>query len=150
MRPIVFLATTLFLGTAIGAAASPASAERPTRAAPPVATSMVFDVPGVPAAAGGCKSVEAFTSSAVPALQKNGCLGCHSGASAGATAALDLKSVGKDNTAACAQALTRVNLASKPQSSIIDAATGSLTHAGGKVADKPAFIASLLGWINKE
>jgi len=102
------------------------------------------------AAGGGCKSVATFTSSAGPELRKEGCLGCHAGGEARATNALDLTGVGKDDAAACAQALKKVNLASKPQSAIIQAATGAQPHAGGKVSDPASFSAALLGWINNE
>ena len=101
-------------------------------------------------ASGGCKSVATFTSSAVPALQKDGCVGCHSGANASAKSALDLTSVGTNDTAACAQALAKVNLTNKAQSMIIQAPAGTHAHAGGKVDDTQAFTAALLGWMNNE
>jgi hypothetical protein len=98
----------------------------------------------------GCKSVTTFTSSAAPELRKDGCIGCHGGANAAATGALDLTNVDKDNAAACTQALKQVNPANRPQSAIIRAAVGAQTHVGGKVADAPAFTTALLGWINNE
>src|ERR1700677_4324414 len=84
-------------------------------------------------AASGCKSVATFTSSAAPELQKDGCLGCHSGANATAKSALDLTSVGTNDTVACAQALAKVNLANKAQSVIIQAPAGTHAPMGGKV-----------------
>jgi hypothetical protein len=106
--------------------------------------------PGAGPAAAGCKSVATFASSAVPELLKDGCTGCHAGASPGATGAFDLSSVGKDNAVACAKALGKVNLANKPQSAILQAAAGTLPHGGGKVTDTQPFTAALLGWINNE
>jgi len=99
-------------------------------------------------AAGGCKSVASFTSSAAPELQKDACVGCHSGPTA--KGAFDLSSIGTDNAAACAQALTKVNLANKAQSIIIRAPTGTHPHMGGKVEDTQAFTAAVLGWMNNE
>ena len=100
--------------------------------------------------AGACKSVATFTSSAAPQLQQDGCAGCHAGADAPATAAFNLTNLGKDNTAACSQALRDANLANRPQSAIIQAAAGAQAHKGGKVADTQAFTNALLGWINNE
>ncbi len=99
---------------------------------------------------GACKAVTTFTSSAVPAMRKDGCTGCHAGASAEATRVFDLTSVGKDDASACAQSLREVNLANKPQSPIIQAATGGQAHKGGKVDDPQAFTSALLAWINDE
>jgi hypothetical protein len=101
-------------------------------------------------APGGCKSVATFTSSAAPELQKDGCVGCHSGANATAKNALDLTSVGTNDTAACSQALAKVNLANRAQSVIIQAPAGAHAHMGGKVDDAAVFTAALLGWINNE
>ena len=84
------------------------------------------------------------------ALQKDGCAGCHAGSDASATAALDLTSVGKDNAAACSQALHAVDLANRPQSAIIQEAVGAQAHKGGTVADAQAFTSALLGWIANE
>jgi hypothetical protein len=99
---------------------------------------------------GGCKSVTTFTSSAEPEIKNDGCLGCHAGSNGAATSALDLTQVGKDDTMACAQALNKVNLTNKPQSAIIQAPAGNLTHQGGKVADTQPFTNAMLGWINNE
>jgi hypothetical protein len=98
----------------------------------------------------GCKSVAAFVSTAVPELQKDGCSGCHAGSNATATGALDLSSLGRDNAAACAQALNKVDLTNKLESPLIQAPAGTQTHMGGKVADTQGFTAALLGWINNE
>jgi hypothetical protein len=106
----------------------------------------------VSTAAGGaaCKSVATFKSSAVPVLKNDGCLGCHGGANPAAVRALDLSNVGKDDAAACAQALTKVNGSNKPQSAILQAVTGTQAHLGGKVKDAPVFTAGVMGWINNE
>jgi hypothetical protein len=120
-----------------------------TRSSVALGTSERAAAPGV-GITGGCKSVATFTSSAVPELRKDGCIGCHGGGSATATGALDLTNVDKDNAAACTQALKAVNPTSKPQSAIIQAAAGAQAHVGGKVANAPAFTSALLGWINNE
>jgi hypothetical protein len=83
-------------------------------------------------------------------MRKDGCMGCHAGTSPGATGVFNLTSVGKDDAAACAQALNKVNLSNKPQSAIIQAAAGTQAHEGGKVADTQAFTTALLGWVNNE
>jgi hypothetical protein len=101
-------------------------------------------------AAGGCKSVATFTSSAAPAMTKDNCLSCHAGGNGGATAALDLSQMNKNDTMACAQALNKVNLANKGQSPIIQAPAGNLTHQGGKVGDTAAFTQALTTWLNNE
>jgi hypothetical protein len=101
-------------------------------------------------AAGGCKSVATFTSSAAPAFRSAGCIGCHGGAMATATTAFDLAKLGKDDVAACAQALKKVDVANKPASAIFQATTGSLAHAGGKVADAAGFTRAVHGWIDNE
>ncbi len=134
MRFSILLAVAIAL-TACGAA-TPAPSDPPPASPLPIA--------------GACTSVATFTSSAAPQLQKDGCAGCHGGADAPATAALDLTNLGKDNTAACSQALHDVNLANRPQSAIIQAAAGAQAHKGGKVPDSQAFTNALLGWINNE
>jgi hypothetical protein len=101
-------------------------------------------------AVGGCKSVATFASSAAPELQKDGCVGCHSGANTTAKNALDLTSVGVNNGAACTQALAKVNLGDKAQSVLIQAPAGTHAHLGGKVGDIQAFTAAMMGWINNE
>ena len=133
MRPDCFLVTTLVL-VACGASTPEASAVRASTAS----------------SSDACKSVATFISSAAPQLQKEGCAGCHAGTDAGATTALDLTNVGKDNAAACSQALRAVNLTNRPQSAIIQAATGAQAHKGGTVGDAQAFKSALLGWIDNE
>ncbi|MGO8996520.1 MAG: hypothetical protein ACLQVI_24665 [Polyangiaceae bacterium] len=103
-----------------------------------------------PRAGGGCKSTATFVSSAVPALQRDGCVDCHGGGDQPATKAFNLGSVGKDNAAACAESLKMVSTANPPQSAIIQAAAGAQKHEGGKVKDAAAFTAALLGWIAHE
>jgi hypothetical protein len=98
---------------------------------------------------GGCKSVTTYTSSAVPAIQGNNCLSCHQGQNGGATGALDMTKVGTDNAGACAQALTKVNLADKPNSDIILAPTGKIQHPF-QVADPQGWTNAILGWIQNE
>ncbi len=100
--------------------------------------------------AGGCKSVATFTSSAAPAITKDNCLSCHAGSNAGATGALDLSQLNKNDTMACAQALNKVTLANKAQSPIIQAPAGNLTHQGGKVADTAAYTTAITTWLNNE
>lgn len=97
----------------------------------------------------GCKSVATFTSSAVPAIQGNTCLTCHDGSNAGATGALDLSNVGKDDAAACAQALSKVDLKNKPNSAILAAPTGKIQHPY-QVGDAAAWTAAINGWIANE
>ncbi len=100
---------------------------------------------------GGCKSAATYVTSAVPAIQANTCLSCHAGQSPQATGALDMQKVNKDNTAACAQALTQVNRANKPLSNIIVAPTGGGTHPYQvPAAGKQGYIDAMLGWINNE
>jgi hypothetical protein len=99
---------------------------------------------------GACKSLALFTSSAAPALQKDGCLSCHAGTNPSATTALDLTKVGKNDQVACASVLGKVNLANKPQSSILQTVTGTGPHLGGKVADASSYTSALLVWINAE
>jgi hypothetical protein len=98
---------------------------------------------------GGCKSVATYGSSAVPAIQGNTCLNCHQGQNPNATSALDMTQVGKDNTAACGQALSKVNLADKPNSAIILAPTGKIQHPF-QVGDAQGWTNAILGWINNE
>ena len=98
---------------------------------------------------GGCKSVTTYVSSAVPAIQNNTCLTCHQGQNGGATAALDMTDVGQDNARACAQALTKVNLTDKPNSTIIAAPTGKVQHPY-QVADPQGWTNAILGWIQNE
>jgi len=155
MRPSRVMMVTLFLATC-GALALvvPASGNEGSKAAPmnlsARPTDMVPSAERSALAPAGCKSVATFTSSAAPELQKDGCVGCHSGANATAKNALDLTNVGTNDTAACAQALAKVNLANKAQSVIIQAPAGAHAHMGAKVDDAAVFTAALLGWINNE
>jgi hypothetical protein len=132
MQPSSFLAVTIICA-ACGAAP-------PDPATPPTAGST----------AGACKSVATFTSSGAPQLQKDGCTGCHAGADASATGAFDLTSLGKNDAAACAQALRFVDVTSRPQSAILQVAVGTQAHKGGTVTDPQPFTSALLGWINNE
>jgi hypothetical protein len=142
MRLSALTASTLALVTSSALlVARPASTAPETRAT-------VTAIGGM--AAGGCKSVATFTSSALPELLKAGCMTYHAGTNAGATSALDLTTLGKDNVAACAQVLTKVSLANKPQSVIIKVAAGTQTHMGGRVADLQGYTAAMLGWMNNE
>jgi hypothetical protein len=98
---------------------------------------------------GGCKSQATFDSSAVPAIQSTQCLTCHQGQNQAATNALNLSTLATDRAAACAQALTKVNLANKPQSPIILHVSGGTTHPF-TVPDATAWRNAMLGWINNE
>jgi hypothetical protein len=138
------------IGDQAGARASSAQ-EEPSEAHEHSSRSRVgVTAAGAGLGGGGCKSVATFTSSAVPALQKDGCVACHSASNATARAALDLTSVGTNDAAACAQALTKVNLTNKAQSILIQAPAGTHSHLGGKVEDPQAYTAALLGWMNNE
>ena len=100
-------------------------------------------------APGGCQSVATFVSDAVPAIMANSCLTCHQGQNAGATAQMDLSMLGTNNTVACAQALTKVDLTNKPQSEIILAPTGGI--AGHPFQSASAnYKTMMLAWINNE
>ncbi len=64
------------------------------------------------------------------------------------THALDLTTLGKDNTAACSQALHDVT--SRTDRAIIRAAAGAQAHKGGKVSDTQAFKSARLAWIDNK
>jgi hypothetical protein len=98
---------------------------------------------------GGCKSVATFTADAVPAIQANQCLTCHQGENPTATASLDLSQVGKDNTTACGQALSQVNLTNPTQSNIILAPTGGIAAHPFKGASA-SYQTMMLEWIKAE
>jgi hypothetical protein len=98
---------------------------------------------------GGCKDVAGFTANAVPAIQANQCLNCHGSPGGSGYGSLDLTQVGVNDTAACAQALTRVNLANKPQSDILLAPTGGVAAHPFQQADAN-FKTMMLNWINNE
>jgi hypothetical protein len=101
---------------------------------------------------GGCKSPNTFIASAKPQLQNTGCVNCHRGQNAGATAALDLSQLGTNDVAACAQALNKVNLTNKPQSPIIQVAIGGQQHPFTiqDVNARNAYPGQMLNWINNE
>ena len=102
----------------------------------------------VDAGVSGCKSVATFTANAVPAIQNNTCLNCHNTGGSG-NGALDLSQVGKNNTAACAQALNKVNLAAKATSPILTAPTGGI--AAHPYKNAPATYTTMMNvWINSE
>jgi hypothetical protein len=98
---------------------------------------------------GGCKNVAGFTANAVPAIQANQCLNCHGSPTGSGYGSLDLTQVGIDDTAACAQALTRVNLTDKSQSDIILAPTGGVANQHFQNASS-TYATMMLTWINGE
>jgi cytochrome c553 len=104
---------------------------------------------GTEGGAGGCKAVATFTADAVPAIQANQCLTCHQGENPSATANLDLTMIGTDNAAACAQALTQVNLTTPSNSNIILAPTGGIAAHPFKGASAN-FKTMMLDWIMAE
>ena len=101
--------------------------------------------------AGGCKNVASFITNAVPAIQNNTCLNCHNTGGSG-NAALDLSGIASnpaDDTAACAQALGRVNLTTPAQSAIILAPTGGAP--GHPYTSAPAsYVTAMETWIQAE
>lgn len=123
-------------------------------------------------AGGGCKALGVFESSALPALQADlgdgkSCQTCHGETADGggievATAAMDLRMLGVDNAAACAQALFHVNLRDREKSNILLTPTGgpggSPSHpVKTRCADNPAppcvsneVVDGLLGWVRAE
>jgi len=111
---------------------------------------------------GGCKNVAGFQAIAGifkggqvngNALTPNCTAGCHK-AGGGGDGALDLNDLTlgtPDYTAACAQALTKVNLANKAQSAIILHPTGqSGNHGGGTVSDVNGFTTQVMSWLSGE
>ncbi len=99
-------------------------------------------------AGGGCKNVAAFTANAVPAIQANTCLTCHNTGGPG-NSSLDLSQVGVNDTLACAQALTKVNLTTPSQSDIILAPTGMVAAHPFKTASS-TYATMMLTWIATE
>ena len=107
--------------------------------------------------AGACKAVDAFTASAQPALSAS-CVSCHGGGDTSATGATDMTRLNdlaaEAQAAACAQILSRVNLADPPSSGIFiapDPGSGAghpFKFAGP--AEIGAFRDSLTVWINQE
>jgi len=106
---------------------------------------------------GGCKAVTQFAAIAQPLLSAN-CVSCHGGGNAGATGAVDMTSVNDlsdaGQGAACAQILSRVNLADPPNSGVFLAPDpGSGTGHSFKfpaVADFIAYRDGMLPWITAE
>jgi len=106
---------------------------------------------------GGCKAVEAFTAAAQPALAQS-CVSCHGGGNTSATSATDMTRMNdltpEGQAAACAQILSRVNLADPPNSGIFvapDPASGTGHDFKFPSADAfNAFRASLTQWIDQE
>jgi hypothetical protein len=108
---------------------------------------------------GGCKSVTSFQTNAAPVLRgQNGvtpnCTGCHAGSNAAATNAMNLTTLAgmnPDFAGACNQALTKVNLQNKPQSSIIvHVTTGAGTHAGGAANPAATYTTGINNWLANE
>jgi hypothetical protein len=100
---------------------------------------------------GGCKAVAAFTANAVPAIQQNGCLGCHDKGGSG-NGALDLSALAKsprDDATACNQALTRADPQNPPQSDIVLAPTGGVANHPFKNASS-TFATMMEAWIGAE
>jgi cytochrome c553 len=100
---------------------------------------------------GGCKSVASFTANAVPAIQANTCLTCHNTGGSG-NPSLDLSALAAnppDDAAACAQALTRVNLTTPAQSEIILAPTGQVANHPFQNASQ-SFVTMMETWITAE
>jgi hypothetical protein len=101
--------------------------------------------------AGGCKDVASFTANAVPAIQANTCLNCHNTGGSG-NASLDLSGLAatpQNDTAACAQALTRINTTTPAQSDIILAPTGGVTNHPFQGASA-SFVTMMETWIEAE
>lgn len=132
--------------------------------APDSQLSLHFEVAESSAGAGGsteptgCSAVEAFTASARPALSAN-CVSCHGGANSSATNATNMTKVddlsAEGQAAACAQILSRVNLADPVASGIFvapDPGSGA-SHPFKFNGDPNAFAAfqsSLTQWIDQE
>lgn len=106
---------------------------------------------------GACASVASFTSSARPQLLGN-CTRCHDGTNATATAALDMtrvpSAVGADQTTACAQILTRVNLDDPDMSAIFQQPDPDVTNGHDfkfeSAAELEFFRTALRRWIDTE
>jgi hypothetical protein len=100
---------------------------------------------------GGCKSVASFGANAVPAILATGCLNCHDNGGSG-NGALDLSGLAKnpkDQVAACAQALNRIDTKNPAQSDIILAPTGGVANHPFKGAP-PTFVTMMQAWIAQE
>jgi cytochrome c553 len=100
---------------------------------------------------GGCKAVAQYQSSAVPAIQQNGCLNCHDTGGSG-NGALDMSALAAnppDYATACNQALTRANPQNPPQSDIVLAPTGGVAAHPFKNASS-SFAPMMEAWIGAE
>jgi len=106
----------------------------------------------------GCRAVDAFTASAQPALSAN-CVSCHGGANSSATNATNMTKVNdltpEGQAAACAQILSRVNLADPVNSGVFIAPDpGSGASHPFKFNNDPnafgAFRSTLTQWIDQE
>lgn len=104
---------------------------------------------------GGCKNVPGFQgiASQFTTLSRN-CVGCH-GAGGNGQGALDFSELEKgdpDWSAACSAALSQVGLSNKPNSPLILAPAGNLTHAGGKLsaAEQGPYRDAILSWLAGE
>lgn len=132
--------------------------------APDSMLSLHFELAEASAGAGGgggpigCKDVASFTASARPALSAS-CVSCHGGANSSATNATNMTKVddlsAEGQAAACAQILSRVNLADPVNSGIFVAPDpGSGASHPFKFNGDPnafaAFRASLTSWIDQE
>jgi hypothetical protein len=101
--------------------------------------------------AGGCKDVASFITNAVPAIQANTCLNCHNTGGSG-NASLDLSGLASNpanDTAACAQALTRINTTTPAQSDIILAPTGGVANHPFTGASA-SYVTMMETWIQAE
>jgi hypothetical protein len=131
--------------------------------APDSMLSLHFEVAEASAGGGaseptGCAAVAAFTASAQPALSAS-CVSCHGGANSSATNATNMTKVddlsSDGQAAACAQILSRVNLADPLASGIFvapDPGSGA-SHPFKFNGDPNAFAAfqsSLTPWIDQE
>ncbi len=123
----------------------------------------------------GCTALDKFTSSALPAmgmpveilpddddagaeLGEGSCLGCHAKPAAEgegpspAVRAMDLRAASSDPAAACAQAKQWINLADKPQSTILKnpQGTGNPQHPMKGVAADSPILQGIKAWVDAE
>jgi hypothetical protein len=97
----------------------------------------------------GCRSLETFTASAVPAIQANQCLSCHT--TGNAQAALDLSGLvrtPRDDSHACDAALAHAGLANAAASPIILAPRGIIPHPFQGASQ--SYVTQMLAWIGAE
>lgn len=110
-------------------------------------TSIKTVVPTDAGAAGGCRSLATFVSSAKPQLQQ--CLGCH-GQNGPQRGAMDLTGLQtNDDAAACAQALNKINLTNKPASILLSRPKQGSGHPFA-VPNAGTYDAAINGWIANE